>query len=53
MRDVTVRCEDETCKHWECDYCTAKTIEMETERNINNQIVVVCKTYKDRREEDE
>ena len=53
MREVLVRCEDDTCKHNELGYCNAKEIEMETDRLSNNEIVVVCKTYEDRREEDD
>ena len=53
MKEILVRCEDETCKHYEAGYCNAKNIEMETERNARNQIIVVCMTYEDRREEED
>lgn len=53
MREVLVRCADETCKHNEYGYCNSKVIEMETENNSHHQIVVVCKTYEDRREEED
>ena len=52
MREVLVRCPDETCKHNEYGYCNSKVIEMETENNSHYQTVVVCKTYEDGRDSD-
>ena len=53
MKEILVRCPDETCKHNDYGYCNAESIDMETERDIHDQVVVVCKTYEDKCKEEE
>ena len=50
--EQVVWCEDDTCVHNENGRCQANELVMEIERNTSYQMIVACKTYSDRREQD-
>lgn len=49
---ASVTCPDITCVHNEDTFCHCESLEMEMHTDINWKICVVCKSYKNRGNED-